>query len=123
MKLLAGLLAVLSWADTETVARMAAALAEDNPEAFMKPIDPKMPGYEELKANIKAILQQAEVTSSISPLSEDEFDWYLELKRRGNDLQIERRRQIIRVKMEPDGKKWKVVGLEPQSFFAPPQFR
>lgn len=116
----------------DAIASMAAGLSADNAAAFLKAVDPHMAGRERLAADVRGLLEQAEVTCAISKL-EDEgddarrtlvLDWSLDLKRKGgDDLRIERRRQAVRMTLARSGKKWLVTSLEPASFFAPPDFR
>jgi hypothetical protein len=118
----------------QTVAAMAAGLAEGNPAAFLKPVDRGLANYSVLERNVCAMLELADAQSNISPLANDgselartlQLDWELRLKRKsdGNDEpRIVAREEAVTVGFEKDGKKWRVVKLEPLSFFAPPEFR
>ena len=115
----------------DVIASMAAGLAEDNAAAFMKPVDDAMPGREALAANVRALLLQSEVVSGIDRVRDDGseasrtlvLDWGLQLKRRGPDLRIERKRETVTVTLKKDGKRWKVTSIVPLEFFAPPEFR
>lgn len=113
------------------VAVMAAALAEDNADGFMKVIDPKMPGYGDLGANIAALVSQADSHSSITPVRNEgddatrtlELDWELRLTRKGQtEPRMERREQLVTIQFQRDRKKWLVLKIEPLSFFTPPKF-
>lgn len=115
------------------VAGMAAGLAEDNAEAFLKPVDRKMPGYGTLDRNVRAMLDQAEAQSSIETLSnvgQDnartlQLDWQLRLKRKNvadSAPRILTREEAVTIEFRKDGKKWLVVRIEPAGFFAPPDF-
>jgi hypothetical protein len=114
----------------DVIAAMAAALAEDNPPAFLKPIDPQIPGYGELSENLEAMVQQADVHSSIAPLGNEgndvsrtlELDWELRLTRKGAAPRMQVREQAIKVALHRDAKRWRVVKLDPVAFFAPPDF-
>src|ERR1041385_4945693 len=44
---------------------MANSLAEGNATPFLQPFDTKMPGYRELAANVRALVDQAEIHSAI----------------------------------------------------------
>jgi hypothetical protein len=115
----------------DVVARMAAALAEDNPPGFLKPLDPRMPGYIELVTSVNGMLMQAQAHSGISAISNEgtdrertvQLDWELRLTRKGNDLRIDVRRQTVTLKFTREDKQWRVTSLDPLSFFAPPDFR
>ncbi len=115
----------------DLIAGMAAALAEDNPPAFLKPIDPKMPTYGALADNVQAMVQQADAQSSISPLRNEgddmsrtlELDWELRLTRKGEETRTQVREVAITVQFRKEEGKWRVAKIEPVTFFAPPNFR
>ena len=109
----------------DTIAGMAAALAESNAPGFLEPIDKRMPGYDELKSNVEALVNQAEVHSGVNQITEDgddvTVDWELHIRSRGNDSQMEPRRATVKLRFEQQGKKWRIVGLAPVDLFAPPK--
>ena len=128
--------AVLARADAaadvwELLVKMAAALAEDNVSGFLDAIDPKMPGFDQLSADVNGMIQQSEVRSIIEKLGDSgddharslQLDWFLQMKRRGAGDRTLERRQIIRCDAALQGKRWRVVRLEPIQFFAPPDFQ
>jgi hypothetical protein len=111
----------------ELFASMAQALSAGNPTDFLAPFDRRMPDYRKLETQIFALLNQAEVTSSVELLQDQgddqrrrvELDWILEIR---SDLPAgpsERRRQLLKAVLTRQGKSWKIVSLEPLSFFAP----
>ncbi|HEY6392809.1 MAG TPA: hypothetical protein VIX89_16130 [Bryobacteraceae bacterium] len=132
-----GILACLAFsylsADThdeivDVVSNMANALSTVNAPKFMDAIDKSMPDYDKLKSNVAALMNQAEVTSSIETLKEDgddakrtvDLDWYLEVRSLLPDGPIDRRREIIHCELlRKDKKHWKIVSLKPLDFFAP----
>ena len=95
--------------------------------AFLAGFDKTMPGYEQFRADVTALLAQAEVQSSIDFLRNDgndtvrsvEVDWYLQIRGRYDAQVVARRREIVKCRVEKSGRKWKVFSLEPQSLFAP----
>ena len=111
----------------DTIAAMSGALAGDNSAAFLEYVDKKMPGYERLKANVEALIGQADVHSGVDQIVEDgnevTVEWELQITPHGNESQIEPRRATLRLKFEQDGKKVKLVALDPVDFFEPPQVR
>jgi hypothetical protein len=115
----------------DLVASMAAGLSDDNAAAFANALSVELPNRDRLIGNVNAMLAQAEVVSAIDRISDDGddskrtlvLDWSLQLKRKGPDLQIIRRREAVTVSAVREGKKWKVVALSPESFFGPPEFR
>jgi hypothetical protein len=115
----------------DVVAAMAAALAEDNAPGFLKPVDLRTPGYDLLAQDVTGMLMQAEAQSGILPVRNEgddwgrtvEVNWELRLRRKGNDLRTETRRVPVTLRFVREGKRWKVVGMDPISLFAPPNFR
>lgn len=89
-----------------------------------------MPGYDNLSASVKALLGQAEVTSSLDVLRDEgddqhrtvELDWYMELKSKQPNGPLERRRKTVRCKVDRQGKNWRIVSFDPPDVFAPMQF-
>ncbi|PYT32758.1 MAG: hypothetical protein DMG58_09565 [Acidobacteria bacterium] len=106
---------------------MASALSEGNGLAFLDHVDHVMPDYGKLEKYILALAAQNEVMSSIDVLKEEgdghtrtaELDWFLQIRSREQSGPLERRRQIVKCRLERQ-KKWKVMAIEPVSFFAPP---
>lgn len=107
------------------------ALSAGNTVAFMEQFDPAMPGYERLRTDVAALVEQCGVTSSIAFLSEEEtgsrrvleLDWLLELREKQEAAGLTRRREKVKCVIERHGKKWKIVELAPVSLLAPPKPR
>jgi hypothetical protein len=106
----------------------ASALSEGNTQAFLAGFDPSMPGYEMLRMNVSALLEQNQVQSSIELLSEEaiggmrtvDLDWFLQIVEQQDTGGLTRRRERVRCRVAKQGKKWRITALEPISFFAPP---
>jgi hypothetical protein len=111
-------------------ASMAAGLSEDNAEAFLARIERTTPEYEKLKADIPALLSQAELTSSVSLLKDEgddskrvvDLDWFLEIRGKTADGPIVRRREVIHCTLEKHAKTWRVMSMKPADLFAPLKF-
>jgi hypothetical protein len=111
----------------DLVASMATALSASDARAFMAAIDPAMPGYEALRASVTALLNEAEVQSSIELVEEEgddrsravELDWLVHIVDRYDGAVAERRQERVKCRVEKSGKKWRVATLEPLQFFAP----
>jgi hypothetical protein len=111
-------------------ASMASALSAGNAIAFMNAFDPAMPGYEALRASVTALLNEADVQSSIELVEEEgddrsravELDWLIHIVDRDDNTVAERRQERVKCRVEKSGKKWRIVGLEPLEFFAPPRW-
>jgi hypothetical protein len=130
--ILACFIAALAPADAhddviEVVTSMAAALTAVNVPQFMAAFDKNMPDYGRLETNITALANQAEVSSSIEPLTEEgsdqkraiNLDWLLEVRSLEQDGPILRRREVIHCELEKKGRRWKIVALKPLEFFEP----
>lgn len=109
--------------------QLESALSEGNADQFMKGFDRAMPGYEMLAVNVAALLQHADVQSSIEVLSDEgtatsrmlELDWFLQLMEVQAAGGSTRRREQVHCTLARQGKKWRITSLVPLSLFAPPQ--
>jgi hypothetical protein len=112
----------------EVIADMAAALGRASAGEFLAACDSSLPGLAQLRSHVNALVAASEVESSIDPVANSgndasrslEIDWLLHLVDRSGLQKITRRREVVKARMEKRGRKWKVVALEPLSFFAPP---
>ena len=106
---------------------MAAALAAVNTAQFMEAFDKQMPDYDKVKDQIAALVNQAEVASSIEPVRDEgddmkrsvDLDWFLEVRSLVQNGPIVHRRDVIHCDLRKENKKWKIVSLKPLEFFAP----
>lgn len=132
--LLTGLLAALmAFADVpaevwKVFTDAAEALANDNLSGFLAQFDPNMPGYSTLRMNVEALMNGNEVISSIAPVTDEgdnqkrtlELDWLLGVDSQDDPgVRTTSRRGIVKVRVEREGKNWKIVSLEPLDFFRP----
>ena len=114
----------------DVVANMAAALSDGNVAPFSSALSRQMPDRDRVLDNVRAMVAQADVKSSVEPLSNegDEqkrtlvLDWALAMQRKGPDLRIVNRQQDLKLTLQREGKKWKVTAIEPATFFEPPNF-
>lgn len=96
---------------------------------FLSFFDPRMPGYETLRANVAALIDQADLQSTLDPVDNDgddrarnlSVDWQLRLTDPATGVTATRRQEIVKCRVEKQGRKWRIVSLEPLSFFAPPR--
>jgi hypothetical protein len=106
---------------------MASGLSEGNPGQFLEAFDRSMKGYAELAANVRALVAEADVLSAVELVTDggDEqhrsvtVDWLLQLADKQNSVALTRRQQNIKIRLEKQKKKWRIVSLEPMEFFAP----
>jgi hypothetical protein len=119
----------------DVLTNMAGALSETGDRAvtrtanvskFMSAISNDMPDYDTLENNVTALVDSADVSSSILPLTEDgndqmykiDLDWLLEIRSLEPDGPLVRRREVVHCELRKEKKKWKVVALKPIEFFA-----
>ena len=96
---------------------------------FLSCFDPKMPNYETLRDYATALIEQADLQSSIDPLRNEgddrarnlSLDWLLTMSNPATGIVATRREQEIRCRVEKQGNRWRIVSLEPVAFFAPPR--
>ena len=106
---------------------MAAALSDSKPEEFLQAFNPAMPGFEDLRQNLTALLLAYDVHSSIELVDETgdsaaqtvQLDWFVQLVEKQNAAGVTRRREQVRCQLVKT-KKWRITSLDPLSLFAPP---
>ena len=109
--------------------KIASALSDDDPAMFVEAVDSNMPHFQDFRRNLVALTDLADITNSIEVTSDtgddshraEELDWFLEIVGKSDPHPVERRREIVKFRLERKAKKWKIVSLDPISFFAPPR--
>jgi hypothetical protein len=104
-----------------------AVFGRGNVSKFMDAFSKDMPDYDTVKNNVKALVNQGEVSSSVRPLTEDgdeqmykiDLDWLLEIRSVEQDGPLVRRREVVHCELRKEKKHWKIVALKPLDFFAP----
>lgn len=102
----------------------AEALQNKDVDAFLGHFDGKTPGYEMLHFYLEGLAARDSVLSSIEIVPGSDkgdgqhrmmaLDWVL-------NVDSERtRRELVKVTVEKQGKKWKFTSIEPIDFFKPP---
>ncbi len=124
----------VAFADThadvvDLFASMTAALTEDPPNAagFMKAFDRKLPEYDELNRDIRALLLDSGVASSVDFVKEEgdaakrsvDLDWFMELRSLQPGGPTRTRRDIVHCGLVKQGKRWRIVSISPISIFTP----
>jgi hypothetical protein len=116
---------------------MAASLSAANPQEFLTAFDKTMPGYQKLSDNVTALVHEFEIQSSVEFDKNEgddqkrvvEAEWLMILRPLQNSnltqphsevLASDRREQVLKCTVAKQGRKWKMVALEPVEFFAPP---
>jgi hypothetical protein len=107
----------------ELVSPLASALSNGDADAFMRRIPDDAPNRTQLGNSIRALLAQAEMTCSIQLRSYEkgvaELDWYMEIRSRATASVMERRKQIVTVRL----RNREVFSIEPVDFFKPAAVR
>ena len=102
------------------------ALANDDANTFLAKVDRNMTGYAAFRDEIVGLLAAHDVGSTIEVVNDEgddqkrslDLDWLLVIseKNSGNGAK-ETRRQVLKCRIERQGKQWKIVALEPVEFF------
>jgi len=99
------------------------ALANQDADAFLDQFDPKTPQYEKLRDEIQELFGMAqEIGSTIDVITDEgdelkrtlDLDWLLKMDNHAA------KRQIVKCRVEKQGKKWKITALDPVEFFRVP---
>jgi hypothetical protein len=108
---------------------MSNALANSDPALFMDAFDRNMPDYDRIKSEVTGLIQQGQITGSVQPTRDEgdnkhrsvDLDWYLEIHVTdpAAPAPVERRRTVVHCRLEKLNKRWRIVALDPVSFFAP----
>jgi len=112
----------------DLILSLAAALGRNDAVGFLDLCDSSMPGYQDLRVNVAALVAQADVESGIDPLRNDgndrarelEVDWTMQMADRTCLNRATTRHATVKVRAAKSGGKWKIVSIEPGGFFAPP---
>jgi len=94
---------------------------------FLSFFDPKMTGYETLRTNVPALMNQFSLQSTLELQENDgsntardvEVDWELRMADLGDGLSVKRRQERVKCRVEKQGKKWRITSFVPLSLFAP----
>jgi hypothetical protein len=131
--LMAGTAAILRAASAEDVwdviGGMASALSRGDAAEFLGAFDTSMPGFERLRVNVGALLENFEVQAVIDQAGNTgddrarvvEADWLLRFTQRSNAPSSSERRARVVCRLEKKGRKWKPVAFEPATLFDPPR--
>jgi hypothetical protein len=107
----------------DLISPLASALSAGDAEAFLNRIAEDAPDKARLGSNVRALLAQAEITSSVQLTSlqdgRAEVDWYMEIRSRARSMIMERRKATVIVRIRNAA----IVSLEPVDFFKPVEVR
>lgn len=108
---------------------MATALSGASADQFMESFDRNMPDYDRIKTEVTQLIAQGEISSTAQPVRDEgdnkhrsvDLDWSLEIKNPdpSQPSPLLRRRDVVHCRLERLNKHWRIVALDPLSFFAP----
>ena len=107
-------------AQMEVFRAVSEALANLDADAFLAQFDQQMPDYDKLRDEIRELVATAqEIGTTIDVITDEgddemrmlDLDWLLKID--NGDA----RRQIVKCRVEKQGKKWKITALDPVEFF------
>src|SRR5579862_6234968 len=109
--------------------KIASALADNDATTFAGALDPDMPHFSDFRAELNALVGEADVTSSVEVMTdtgddthrEAELDWVLHITGKSDSHAVEERHKAVKFRLERKGKKWKITSIDPMDFFAPPK--
>jgi hypothetical protein len=103
----------------EAVTPLTTALSNGDADEFMRHIHQDCPNRRELGDNVRGLLGEAEITSSVQFTKPEkgraELDWYMQIKSRALQSVIERRKHPVFVSLRDRA----VYTIEPVDFFKP----
>jgi len=111
--------------------QLAARLSDGNFPGSLEVFSKAMPGYQDLVANLGALVGQYDVICTIEIREESgdeahrkaETEWFLQLRSKQENGPTERRTVTVRLETERAKGKWRITSMLPQSILAPPQIR
>ena len=123
--------ATMAWAEPpaevlDLFREAAEALASDDANAFLAKFDRSMTGYAALRDEIVSLLAAHDVGSTIEVVNDEgdeqkrslDLDWLLVIREKNSDSgPRETRRQVLKCRIERQGRQWRIVALEPVEFF------
>ena len=122
-------IALLAADDTPfaSIANLATALSENDPDGAMRYFDSGMKSYAAIEANVEALAAQTDVSCAIDVVTDQEtngvhkldLDWFMQLKSQGDIPQIEQRRVRVQVEMREIKGRWRITAMSPLSILDP----
>ena len=114
-----------------SIANLATAFSENDPDGVMRYFDSQMKDYGAIEAGVEALTAQTDVSCAIDVVMDDEsngvhkldLDWFMELKSQGDAPQLEQRRQRVKIEMRQIKGIWKITAISPLSILDPIHIR
>ena len=96
-----------------------------NPSWFFRSVDPSMPDLEKLREALTALLRRGEMESSLDMISNEgddhtrnlEVDWSMQILNDQTQIATLQKEKRIQIQMSWNGKRWRIVSLNPLDFF------
>ena len=111
----------------ELLSQMASYFSDGNGPGVMTAFSKAMPGYYDIRLNVNALTNQADILCNIELLDETgdeqkragEVDWFLEIASKETNGPTERREQTVKLTFEKQSKNWKITSIDPASILDP----
>jgi hypothetical protein len=111
----------------DAVAQLASALSANDSVNALVVFDSNMPGYGAIESNIGALVSQADVVCAIDVIEEKDegavrilnVDWFMDLKSQTPSGPVQRRREMVTLRMSPLRGKWKIISISPIKILDP----
>ena len=107
----------------EVVAQFASGLSEGNAEAAIEQLEMSVPAMSKLAYQVRSMISNDDVSAIAEPLEWIEgpaviLDWFFELKSQDAGGSVVRKHERVTCRFGKKGKRWKIVSLEPATFFS-----
>ena len=105
------------------VTAFASGLSEGNADAAIGQLEMSVPVMGKLASQVRAMIANGEISALVDPLEWIDgpavvLDWFFELKSEEVAGGVVRKRERVTCRFQKNGKRWKIVALEPESFFS-----
>lgn len=114
-----------------SIAGLATALSENDPDEALRYFDSDMKDYGTIEADIEALAAQTDVSCAIDIVTDEEsggfhkldLDWFMDLKSQSDIPQTEQRRVRVHAEMHQIKGRWKITAMSPLSILDPIHIR
>jgi murein L,D-transpeptidase YcbB/YkuD len=103
----------------DVLTELAASLTAGKVDRALATFDPKMPGYSELRANLTALVAEGDVQSYIDPVENEGDDHARDIQLQWTLRSIGSRDQLVKCRVEKQGRNWRITAFDPLTLFAP----
>jgi hypothetical protein len=111
----------------DAVFAFASSLNDDSAPPSLTQFDPAMPGFEAFRNTIKTLWTQFQIEPSLDLINSEgddthrtlSIEWTMDLRNQQDPTDATQRDQTVTIRVEKQGKNWRIVALDPQTLFAP----